>query len=162
MVSPAALLRPGPATSDAEELVESVHDVMKSVFRRLHPAVEAEGISVGQFWALHLVSSLRSASLSTVARHLSVSAPTVCASVDSLEALGLVSRQRSERDRRSVELSLTGKGRRVEARVWAQVGRLVSEAAGDLPRKDVATAVRVFRELHRRLDASPGPSREAP
>jgi MarR family transcriptional regulator, organic hydroperoxide resistance regulator len=161
MVSPTALLRPASATNDAEALVESVHDVMRSVFHRLHPTVEGEGISVGQFWSLHLVSSLRSASLSTVARHLAVSAPTVCANVDSLEALGLVSRQRSERDRRSVVLSLTPKGRRVEARVWAEVGRLMSEAAEQLPRKDVTTAVRVFRELYRRLDATSVPSARA-
>ncbi len=160
MVPSGALVRPAPASNDVEELVESVHDVMRSVFHRLHPAVEAEGISIGQFWSLHLVSSLRSASLSTVARHLAVSAPTVCANVDSLESQGLVSRQRSERDRRAVELSLTPKGRRVEARVWAEVGRLMAEAADDLPPRDVATAVRVFRELHRRLDATPAPARE--
>ena len=109
---------------------------------------------MGQFWSLHLVSSLGSASVSTVARHLAISAPTVCGNVDTLEAAGLITRHRSERDRRAVELSLTPKGRRVEARIWARIGQLVADAGGALPSEDLATAVRVFRELHRQLDAA--------
>ncbi|MGA8710397.1 MAG: MarR family transcriptional regulator [Thermoplasmata archaeon] len=142
------------SAADAQQLVNSVHEVMRSVLHRVHPALEAEGISMGQFWALHLVSSLRSASVSSVARHLSVSAPSVCANVDQLEAAGLVTRQRSVRDRRAVNLSLTPKGRKVEARLWTRIGGLMAEAAEDLPPQDVTTAVRVFRELSGRLDAS--------
>jgi len=146
--------------SDAEQLVACVHEAMGSVLHRVHPTLEAEGISMGQFWALHLVSGLRSASVSTVARHLFVSAPTVCANVDQLEAAGLLIRHRSERDHRAVELSLTPKGRRVESRVWGRIGRLMAEAAQDLPPEDVATAVRVFLALSRRLDPSVASHRE--
>lgn len=138
--------------AEAEQLVNGVHDVMKLVVHRLQPAFEREGISTGQFWALHVVSSLQSASLSTVARHLAVSTPTVCANVDQLEADGLVTRSRSARDRRNVVLALTPKGRKVESRIWSRIAHLVSEAAGGLPAQDVATAARVFRELHRRLE----------
>jgi len=156
MNATATLVRTVPAT-DAEGLVESVHEVMKAVLHRLHPALDAQGISMGQFWSLHLVSSLRSASMSTVARHLALSAPTVCANIDQLEAAGLVSRRRSERDRREVELRLTPKGRRVEARIWGQIGEVVSEAARDLPPGDVAVALKVFHELETRLEpVSPG------
>jgi MarR family transcriptional regulator, organic hydroperoxide resistance regulator len=152
MVATPALASRGSATHDADRLVESVHDVMKTVLHRLAPAVDAEGISMGQFWSLHYISALGAASLSTVARHLAISAPTACASVDSLEAQGLISRQRSRVDRRAVELSLTAKGRKVESRIWVHIGRLMSEAADDLPPEDLATALRVFRELNRRLN----------
>jgi MarR family transcriptional regulator, organic hydroperoxide resistance regulator len=151
MVATALLARREPS-SPSDELVGSVHEVFRAVLRRAHPTLEAEGISMGQFWALHLVSSLRSASLSTVARHLSVSAPTVCSKVDQLEAAGLILRHRSQRDHRTVELSLTPKGRRVEARIWSRIGRTMAEAIEEMPRGDVATAVRVFRELSVRLD----------
>ncbi|MGI0130085.1 MAG: MarR family winged helix-turn-helix transcriptional regulator [Thermoplasmata archaeon] len=154
MTAATTLVRPAPGPVETDELVASVHEVMRSVLHRAHPTLEAEGISIGQFWALHLVSSLRSASVSTVARHLAVSAPTVCVNVDQLEAAGLVTRHRSERDRRAVELSLTAKGRRVEARVWAQIGRLMAAAARHLSSEDVATAVHVFRELNRELDGT--------
>lgn len=152
MVAANALASREASPQDAEELVTSVHEVVRSVLRRAHPTLEAEGISMGQFWALHLVSSLRSASVSAVARHLNVSAPTVCANIDQLEAAGLVSRHRSERDHRAVDLALTAKGRKVEARVWARIGQVMGEAARELPPEDVATAVRVFRELNRRFE----------
>jgi DNA-binding MarR family transcriptional regulator len=152
MVSAQSLaLPPAPTNTDAEKLVTSVHEVMRSVLHSLHPVLEAEGISMGQFWSLHLVSSLQTASVSTVARHLSVSAPTVCVSIDQLEDAGLVVRKRSPRDRRAVELSLTTKGRKVEGRVWAAIGRTMAQAAEELSPKDVTTAIRVFQELNRRL-----------
>jgi MarR family transcriptional regulator, organic hydroperoxide resistance regulator len=155
MVGAALLARRAASPGPGDQLVGSVHDAMKAVLRHAHPALEAERISMGQFWALHLVSSLQPASLSTVARHLSISAPAVCEKIDQLESAGLVVRHRSERDRRAVELSLTAKGRKVESRIWARIGDAMNEAAEDLPAEDVATAVRVFRELNRRLDRTP-------
>ena len=154
MVASPALARRESSPADTEELIASVHEVIRTVLRRTHPALEAEGISMGQFWALHLVSSLRSASVSTVARHLAVSAPTVCANVDQLESAGLVTRHRSERDRRAVVLALTPKGRRVESRVWSRMGEVMAEATRELPPEDVAAAVRLFRELSHRLESA--------
>jgi DNA-binding MarR family transcriptional regulator len=161
MVATPALARRESSTADAEELIASVHEVIRTVLRRTHPALEAEGISMGQFWALHLVSSLRSASVSTVARHLSVSAPTVCANVDQLEAAGLVTRRRSERDRRAVDLMLTAKGRKVESRIWSRMGEVMVEATRELPAADVRAAVRVFREVSQRLESPEPVSPEA-
>jgi len=157
--SPARLERPPPANVTA--LIDLVHEVLSGSLRRLHPTLAKEGITMGQFWAIHTVSSLESASVSTVARYLGVSLPTVCWNIDQLEEAGLVRRERSERDRRAVELSLTPRGRRVESRVWAEIGRTMSEAGRDLSPEDVAAAVRVFREVALRLEAKPGARREA-
>jgi DNA-binding MarR family transcriptional regulator len=150
------LPRPDPAV---EELVGSVHGILQSVLHRIHPALEAERISMGQFWALHFVASLGSKGLSTVARYLALSAPSVCAKVDELEAAGLVVRHRAERDRRIVELRLTPKGRKVEARLWEEIATVVGRAADDVPRDDLATAVRVFQDLRARLDGATVPPR---
>jgi DNA-binding MarR family transcriptional regulator len=137
---------------EPEDLVGSVHEVMGSVLRRIAPTLESEGITMGQFWALHLVSSLGRTSLTSVARHLSVAPPTVCGNVDQLVRSGLVARHRSERDRRAVELSLTAAGRRAEARIWRAVGEVMGSATRDVSREDIVTATRVFRELRTRLD----------
>lgn len=150
MVGRTVLVRP--ESPSVDELALSVHAVMRSVLHRLHPVLEAEKISMGEFWTLHLVSSLGSARVGTIARHLSVSAPTACAKVDELERSGLLVRHRSESDRRVVELAMTPKGRRVEARVWSRVGVLMGAAARGLPANDVATAIRVFHDVSRRLD----------
>lgn len=134
-------------------LVPAVHAVMKGFFRHLHPVLEAEGISLAQFWALHHVSSVGGSSVSDIACHLSVSTPTASAGIDPLVEAGLLTRRRSKTDRRTVELRLTVRGRRTEARVWAAIGTVMDAAAADLSRAEVATAVRVFRALRERLDA---------
>jgi DNA-binding MarR family transcriptional regulator len=141
-------------SSSSDELARSIHDMILSVLREIHPTVEAEHISKGQFLAMHVISGLEAASVSTVARNLAVKAPTMCVTVDQLEAAGLVTRRRSARDHRTVEVSLTAKGRRVEARVWARIEARITEAVNGLPPADLAAAVRVFRELNRRLDAT--------
>ena len=153
----ATVMARGRAESSEEvaELVERLHGVMRASLHRLQPALAAERITMGQFWALHLVSSLESASVSSVARHLGVSAPTVCGNLDQLDASGLVRRHRSDRDRRSVLLSLTPSGRQVEARIWGQIAGLVAEAARGIPPSDLEATVRVFRELERGLEAPP-------
>src|SRR5271156_5718425 len=101
-------------TSEADELVNAIHGVVLSLFRDIAPTFEAEGISKGQFWAMHVLSSKRSASVDAVARHLAVSAPTMCVTVDQLEEAGLVTRRRSAQDRRKVELLLTPRGEEAE------------------------------------------------
>jgi DNA-binding MarR family transcriptional regulator len=152
MVAIAPVVERPSHSNDAVRLVDLVHEVLRSTVHHLQPVLAREGITMGQFWAIHMVSSLEAASVSDVARHLGVSAPTVCTNIDQLEAGGLVRRQRSERDRRAVELSLTPRGRRVEARVWEEITRVMSRAARGSPPADLAAAVRVFRELEQRLE----------
>ncbi|MGA8276107.1 MAG: hypothetical protein WB789_06895 [Thermoplasmata archaeon] len=45
--------------------------------------------------------------------------------------------------------------RRVEARIWRAVARLMRSATGDLPREDGAMATRMFAELRIRLAGPP-------
>jgi len=134
------------------ELAGLVHRVVRASLHRLSPVLGEEGITMGQFWALHFVSSRGGTSVGAVARTLGVSPPTACASLDQLEAAGLLRRTRSERDHRSVELSLTPRGGRAEARVWAEVGRLLADAATGLAASDLTATVRVLRAIERRME----------
>jgi len=156
MVAMAAALERPEAPPSAAELADLIHVVVRASLHRIHPTLEEEGITMGQFWALHLVSSLSSASVGTVARRLGVTAPSACASIDQLEGAGLVRRRRSVKDRRAVELSLTPRGRRVEGRVWRDVAGLIGGASDRVSADDLTTTVRVFREIGRRL-AEPDP-----
>lgn len=144
------------------KLIESVHHVVKASLNRVQPTLSTEGITMGQFWALHTVSALESASLNTVARYLGVSSPTLCASLDQLEASGLVRRTRSAKDRRAIELTLTPRGRKVEVRVWEEVARVMSVAAQDLSPTDLAAAQRVFLQLADRLQTGRSSDRRSP
>lgn len=146
--------RTAETSSEASELAKSVHGMIRVMLRHLQPIVEAEGVSKGQFWAMHVLSGRESASVNDIAQHLSVSPPTMSVTIDQLEAVGLVTRERSSSDRRTVAVSLTPKGRKVEAKVWARIERQISEAVKDLPRSDVATTAHVIQELSRLLESS--------
>jgi len=152
MVSTAREANFEPSSAEAAALAKSIHNIVRSLLHQIQPSVEDEGISKGQFFAMHVLTNMSAASLSTVAKRLAITAPSACVTIDSLEAAGLVRKHRSARDHRTVEVSLTPKGRRVEARVWDRIGRRIADAAGDLPPEDLATSVRVFHELDRRLD----------
>ena len=162
MISAAPKVEVRPEATEVPRLIDLVHQVLQGSLRRLHPTLAKEGITMGQFWAIRTVSSLRTASLSTAARYLGLSSPALCSSVDQLEKAGLVRRQRSARDRRKVELSLTPRGRQVQARVWREIARVMGEAGQGLDAEDVASAVRVFREVARRLESDVSNHREGP
>jgi DNA-binding MarR family transcriptional regulator len=146
----AAEAEPGP--EDVVRLVGVFHDVVRASFHRLRPILEAYGITLGQFLTLHIVSTLGVASVGSVARRQGVSAPAVCVSIDQLERAGLVRRQRSRRDARSVELSTTPRGHRVEARVWSEARRQMTDIVRGLPEADLATAMNVLEQIARRLE----------
>jgi DNA-binding MarR family transcriptional regulator len=144
---------------ESAELAKSVHDLIRVLLRYLQPVVETEGISKGQFWVMHVLSNCETGSVNDVAQRLSLSAPSVSVTVDQLEKAGLVTRVRSASDRRTVNLTLTAKGRMVEERVWGKIERQIADVIADLPRPDIAITVQVIGELSKRLDAIPA-SRE--
>ncbi len=141
-----------PPGSVEQSLAESIHGLVRGVLHELQPTLEAQGLSMGRFWALHVVSSLEDPTLTRIARHLSVRGPTACASVDGLERAGLVERHRSERDHRVVRLVPTSKGRRTEAAVWRAIGAALGEATAGLPPEEVRTTARTLAALVDRLD----------
>lgn len=145
-----------PDSSGPEDLAASVHDAMRSLLRRLQPVLEDEGISMGQFWGLHAISSLGPSSMNSVAHKLLVAPPTVCANVDALERAGLLERRRSDADRRRVELVLTAKGRQAESRVWKAIGRAMADGTRGFSKGEIAAAVRVFRALVDHLEVGEG------
>ncbi len=152
-----AVLRSSPhepaVPNGPEELAASVHDAMRSLLRRLQPVLEDEGISMGQFWGLHAISSLGPTSVNSVAHKLLVSAPTACANLDTLVRAGFLERRRSEADRRRVELALTAKGREAESRVWRAIAVAMSEGTRGFSRREISAAARVFRALVEHLEA---------
>jgi DNA-binding MarR family transcriptional regulator len=161
MTATATLTRKPDASVSAVDIVESVHRVMKTILHRGAPSLEAAGCSMGQFWTLHLVSSLEHPTVSTVSRYLSISAPSVSSNLDLLERAGLVVRERSAKDRRAVVLTLTPKGRKLESRIWGQIASLMADASSEIPPEDLATAARVFRQIREKLDTWPTPTEVA-
>jgi DNA-binding MarR family transcriptional regulator len=142
----------GPGSEEVVRLMGTLHDFVGSALHRLRPILGENGVTMGQFLTLHVISSLRVASVGAVARRLGISAPAASVSVDQLEEAGLVRRRRSERDARTVELTVTARGHTVETRIWKEATRVMGDTVRGLSGEDVATAVNVFEQVARRLE----------
>jgi DNA-binding MarR family transcriptional regulator len=96
-----------------EQIVVALRRIVRAIDLQSRRMVEACGLTGPQLVVLREVAPLGSASISTLARSVSLSQPTVSGILERLEKRGLVRRERSEQDRRAVFVSLTPEGDRI-------------------------------------------------
>ena len=82
-----------------------------------------------------------------------VSPATVTGMLDTLEAMGVVTRERSERDRRVVLARLTADGRRLRDERRREVRAAFEDALATLDPAELAAAPRVLRRLAGAMEA---------
>lgn len=93
-------------------------DISLIALRRILRATELYGkelanaakLTAAQFRALQIVGEIGHATPSDIATRMGVSQATITALVDKLVARGLVTRERSERDRRQTNVTITAGG----------------------------------------------------
>jgi DNA-binding MarR family transcriptional regulator len=104
------------AASDSELedlIVASIRRVVRAVDLHSRQLVEEHGITAPQLATLAEAKRLGGAAISAIARAVHLSQPTVSGVLDRLEGRGLVRRERSDRDRRSVIVTVTEKGEKL-------------------------------------------------
>ena len=104
--------------------------------RQLRRETEELGVTSHQATLLWLVKSRPGLSLRELAQAEGISAPSLSAHVDRLEALGLIRRVRSSDDRRRVGLELTSEGRTTLRRVRARRTTWLANRLGRLSDDD--------------------------
>jgi DNA-binding MarR family transcriptional regulator len=139
-----------PADRCARGVLIGVPAVMRFMRSQMRRHRQAE-LTVPQFRALVFASQNHDASLSAMAEHLGLSLPAASRMVDLLVKRGLMKRQARSGDRRSVSLSLTGRGSTVfraalQATQVALAQRLRTLAADELSRVNGAMQIlgRIF------------------
>lgn len=103
----------------ALDINETLNELLVKLFRSI-TAIEEQAVRRGEYKDvtandLHVIEAIGPSgakNMSSVARLLSVTTGTLTISVNSLVKKGYVSRERSEKDRRVVLVSLTGKGKK--------------------------------------------------
>lgn len=119
---PAAATRPFPAYDGARyEVSQSVgHQLavlMTQMRREAERRMAALGVTDAQWKPLWLLASGRATTGNEMARLLEMDAGAMTRLLDRLETKGLIERERSDTDRRVVELRLTAAGREASAQV---------------------------------------------
>jgi MarR family transcriptional regulator for hemolysin len=130
----------------------------KAVSTAFNAALSAEGGSV-PVWLI--LSSLKGSPWSTqldLARSLGIEGPTLTRHLDNLERNGLVTRQRSETDRRAFRVELTEAGEAAHERLLTAVIAFNQRLTSGLGRDDL----RQLDELLTRLAGNAAAPRAAP
>lgn len=109
-----------------------------------------EGLTLPRFWALLYLARNKTTTMGELQERLLISPGSVTALVDGLVAEGLVTRQRSEEDRRVVMLSLSPAGAAVLEKVMSFRHALVREAFALDAAADAA--LELLEEGQRRLE----------
>ena len=122
--------------TDPVEVANGLRPALLHLSRRLRKELAPLGITGGQASLLWAIKMKPGIGVRELAAAEGVSPPAMTAYVDRLESAGLVSRRRSDRDRRRVELALTDEGVLRSARsrrtAWlaARLQRLEPEELG--------------------------------
>lgn len=114
------------------EIVTALRRVVRAIDLRSRALFQEIGLTGPQLLVLRDVARLTGRPVSTVARAVNLSQPTVSGILDRLERRGLVRRDRGEADRRTVIVTITADGGRIlrgapsllQDHFWRQLGEL--------------------------------------
>jgi MarR family transcriptional regulator, 2-MHQ and catechol-resistance regulon repressor len=117
--------------------------------------LRALDLSENQFGVLETLWHLGPLAQCDIGRKLLTSRPNVTLVVDELERRGLVRRERSAEDRRSVRVHLTGSGRKLIERIFPEHAAAIAREFSALSSAEQEELARLCRKLGLRSAAAP-------
>ena len=115
------------------EVLKLFRILVKSIRGHYQVVENRSGVSGAQLWALAHIAGNPKTKVGELARALAIHQSTASNLVGRLESLGLLARNRLRDDQRSVELTLTPKGKRALSRAPRPLIGLLQQALLDLP-----------------------------
>ena len=130
---------------------DSIGHLLRQAMASLSRAAEAEmklvGLTSVQWAPLMMIARGGHPTAASLARDLNTDTGAMTRMLDRLEAKGLLTRRRSETDRRVVELALTEQGRSVTEQIPLHLGRIYNSHLGGF----TAAEFEQFKGFLRRL-----------
>lgn len=149
-----------PAVTDpTASLVRSVRRIAQAIDVRSRQISQLTGLTLPQLLVLQSIRALGEVSTTAISRDVSMSAPTVVAVLDRLEAKGLIIRYRSAMDRRVVHARLTDPGFAALTDAPGLMGAEALSRWSALPserQRTMAGAMTVFADLIAGTAPAPG------
>lgn len=142
-------------SAGAAERTDALAELIGRIGRLIHARQYAAGLNPAQWEALRYVdrANLRSRTPGALADYLGTTKGTASQTLIALEEKGLIRRDRSDRDRRQVEISLTEAGR---GRLKDDPIDLLRSALGALPIEAERTLLTALSDLLDRLRRADG------
>src|SRR6185437_12795711 len=114
-------------SDDSRNVLDAIRRIVQVLRKTAQTAEKKVGLSAAQLFVVRKLAETQMLSVGELAQRTATSQSSVSEVVQRLVTAGLVSRQRSARDARSVELTLTEAGRELAARSPAAVQDSVLE-----------------------------------
>ena len=141
----------------AQAMLGSMRRIAQAIDIRSREISRQTGLTIPQLLVLQAIRSLGQVTTQALSREASMSAATVVAVMDKLEARGLIERYRSATDRRVVHARLTDVGHSALAQAPGLLGQRFRNRLAALPEEDkrrLAEALRTVASLMADPDAS--------
>ncbi|MCR5595165.1 MAG: MarR family transcriptional regulator [Lachnospiraceae bacterium] len=133
----------------------AINRVLVRLFRRINYLEEKaictdkyKNITLNEIHVIEAIGDEGERNMTSVAKSLEVTTGTLTISVNSLVKKGMVSRVRSEEDRRVVLVSLTEAGRELNRRHTQFHEKMIAEITGDLSEEEQHTLARALDKLN--------------
>ena len=135
-----------------KEIGKEIAVVMPVVARHvLMEFFQQHDVTQSQVLTALAIYDLESCRLTELSQTMNVSAPTMTGIVDRLVRAGYAKRENDSRDRRAVNVSLTGKGKRLGQKFRASVAQKWSQLLGPIDRKDQEKFLEIVLNLRKNL-----------
>lgn len=136
-----------------EEILRSLRRILRVVDRHGRSLAKLQGLTGPQLICLREIQRSGPVNPGVLARTVSLSPATMTGILDRLEARGLVSRRRRNRDKRQVLVQLTGKGSDLLAGTPPPLQERFLERLASLPAERRHAVADVLREVVALLEA---------
>lgn len=139
---------------DAEKIMRSIFDLVLTFSKMMNFNGEVENLRAIELYVLLYIAQRGPQKMSELAENFSMTKSNVTFLVDSLEEKGLVTRMRSDEDRRVIMIDLTEKGKGIYRQILSDFSKLISEVILQIPSDDLLIMTDGFERLSRLFKVS--------
>lgn len=135
--------------------MKSIRRIVRAIDMRSKKIARETGLTIPQIVILDAVRELGEVTTGALSRHADLSAATTVTILDKLEGRGLVTRRRSETDRRIVHTALTDEGAAILANAPSLFDQDFGARFAAMPDGDQRNVLAAFRTVADLLDPAP-------
>ncbi len=136
---------------DLDAVVEAIVYLYTESRRITKDLAGRHGLTGPQLAVVKMLEPVGKLSLSELSERIRARNSTVTGIIDRMEREELVVRKRSDRDRRVVNIELTGKGRELAASIPVEPVDIFRRVLAELPARDAADLNRILTRLAHRV-----------
>ena len=129
-----------------------LRDASRLVLRDTATMLEPYGVTVPQYFVLRELWQEPGATQRELAQRVGVAEPAMVATLDALETLGLVVRERSTRDRRKTHVTLTERGSALRATLLGHASDVLERALAGLSDTEIVLVRHVLQRMKANLE----------